>query len=112
MSKTLHLENQLKDLKEAVTLGNALTRLRKNKDFKLIFEKELFQDFAAQCVIAKGNPALSNEKSKAMIDADIAMIGSLYSRLGQMTAMATEAPFRIEQVEAEIERVNNGEDEE
>lgn len=103
MSNIKQLEISKEQALEAVELRDALIALQKNKHYKRIFEKELFQDFAAQCVLAKGSNASQNETAQKAIDRDIAMIGSLNARLYSIIALGDNAEAALADIDAELE---------
>ena len=102
MSNLDQLKVSKKDALEAIELAEALEALQKNKHYKLVFEKELFQDFAAQCVLAKGANGTQNEKAQAAIDRDIQMIGGLNSRLHSILAIGANAKVALGDIDAEL----------
>ena len=106
-----YLEEQKEAQKGFLKLSKHLEALRKNRDFKALFEVELFKVFAAECVLAKGDPSLQDEKNQRPIDADIAMIGALNSRLQVIHAMGINAEPTIASLDLEIERLASGADE-
>lgn len=99
------LEITRQDAEEAIELRDALVQLKKNKHYKRIFEKELFQDFAAQCVLMKGSPAAQNENTQKHIDRDIAMLGALHSRLNSIIQLGNTAEYTLAGVKDEVERL-------
>lgn len=111
MSNLQGLEFQKKAHQEALKLSEALERLQKNKDYKAVFETELFKVFAAECVMAKGNPAMQGESQQKAIDADIQMLGTLNSRLVSIHALGANAPEALKAIDLEIERLVNSDDE-
>jgi hypothetical protein len=83
--------------KAAVSMRDTLARLMENKDYKLIFDDELFTSFAAECVRAKGHV---HDERAAAIDRDIAMIGILQARLSSIITLGNQ----MEQSLAAMER--------
>lgn len=91
MTDAERLEATKKQYEASVSLRDSLVRLQKTRDFNAVFVKELFQTFAAECVLARGNTAIqSNPSGLAAVDRDIAMIGALSSRLDTIIRIGDE----------------------
>ena len=109
MNELEQLEVSKVEALEAVSLRDALLRLRSTADYKLVFEKGLFEDFASQCVGALSAPTTQSEKVQAAIKADIAMIGTLHARLHSMVAIGDNAEYSIRDTDAEIDSLRETE---
>ena len=106
------MSNQLKEIEESikaarklVELGEALERLKSNKDFKTIVMEGYFEKEAIRLVQAKSNPGLQSADSQKSIITQIDSIGNLnlyFSTIAQQAAMARKG---IEVDEAELEAI-------
>lgn len=95
------IQIDLDEAKKKVKLGEALDRLERNKDFKLVFEEEFFKQEAIRQVSCLSEPAFQSPHMHASLIAD-------------MRAGATlQAFFRLLQRNAEAAKqaIINGEEE-
>lgn len=103
------LERDAKAHKVTIDLGNALDKLRNNRDFiKLILDGYL-KDEAVRLVHAKSSPALQSEAMQAAITRDIDAIGSLAQYFNTVTQQANIAVKQLQGIEAEREELLRGE---
>lgn len=73
------LERDAKALKAQIDLGNALDKLRSNRDFNKVITEGYLKDEAIRLVHLKGDPAVQSAASQASIIRDIDAIGALAS---------------------------------
>ena len=99
------LEHLRKSNEEAIKLNESLQRLYLNADFKVVFMDELFKNFAAECVIARGALTSASESQLAAINKDIDMIGTLHSRLSTISILGTNASDIIDQIDSELDKL-------
>jgi hypothetical protein len=71
------LDREAKGYKTQIELGNALDKLRSNRDFTKLIDQAYLKDEAIRLVHAKANPNLQSAESQASILRDIDAIGAL-----------------------------------
>jgi hypothetical protein len=99
------IEANIKAARKLVELGNALERLKSNKDFRTIVMEGYFEKEAIRLVQAKANPSLQSAEMQRSILTQIDAIGNLnmyFTTLVQQAALATKS---IEQDEAAVEEI-------
>lgn len=99
------LDRQIEAEKIRVTRGEALERLKKNKDFQLIVLDGYLREEAIRLVGLRGEPALSRPETQASILRDIDAIGSFGQYLRTVQAGADQAAKVIAQAEDERQAV-------
>jgi len=88
-------------MNEAIALGEALSDLRKNRKFKLVFEDGYFKKEAMRLVLARGSypSGVDNIQQKEIfqseIDSAISAIGELNQYLHTIEMMANRAKKAI-----------------
>jgi hypothetical protein len=100
------LESNIKDLNEMVQLGNAMDRLRKNRDFKKVIEVEYLKEEAVRLVHLKADPNMQDERGQARVLRDLDAIGSFTQYIDLVTAKAEAAKEALDECEdlrAELE---------
>lgn len=111
-SKIKQVELSLKEAKAKVKLGDALLRLQKNRDFKLLIEEGFFIKEASRLVAARGNPVVTeNPQTLIEVDNGIIAIGGTQQYFNKIMLEATQAEKAIEDCNQELD-ILNGEDEE
>lgn len=88
------LELTIEEAKKSVELMSSLERLRKNKDFKTVIEKELLENYALNLVYLLSNPAMQTEEKQLDIKKDLEMIGRVrqfFTSIYQNSAIAEKA---------------------
>lgn len=107
MSDIKSVELSLKQAKDKVKLGDALLRLQKNRDFKLLVEDGYFIKEASRLVAARGNPNITSTPANLIeIDNGIIAIGSLQQYFNKLMIEADMAEKAIEDCETELEVLN------
>jgi hypothetical protein len=74
-SELSQVELSIEEAQKNIDRMEALTRLRKNKDFILLVEEGYLQDEAARVVLAKAEPGLQGNDQQIMLDNMITAIG-------------------------------------
>lgn len=100
-----HVQISIEQSKKMIDLGESLSRLGKNPDFKRLISEGYMKDFAVDLVHLKSSPAMqSPEKQKNLDDAIIA-IGQLNIYLNNImtqASMANESIVEYEQTLSEL----------
>lgn len=94
------IEANIKEARKLVELGDAMERLKGNKDFKALVMEGYFEKEAIRLVQAKSNPSLQSPEMQKSILTQIDSIGNLnlyFSTVAQQAAIARKT---IEQDEA------------
>lgn len=99
------IEENIKAARKLVDLGNALERLKSNKDFKTIISEGYFEKEAIRLVQAKSNPGLQSPEMQKSIITQIDAIGNLNSYFQTIATQASMARKNIEVDEAELEAI-------
>ena len=102
---TIDLENA----KEQVALGNSVTRLMKNKDFKRVILDGLFKNEAVRLVLLKGDPSMQSDQDQKGLLQQMDAIGSLRQYLYATEVLGKRAEGAIEDYEQELETIRNEE---
>lgn len=103
--QTKAIEANIKAARRLVELGDALERLKLNKDFKNLVMEGYFEQEAIRLVQAKSNPGLQSPEMQKAVLTQIDSIGNLnlyFQTIGQQAAMARKT---IEQDEVELEEL-------
>lgn len=77
MSDLEKIELTIEQAKEAIADVEAMERLKKNRDFKRIFEKGFFDAYAVNLVYLKADPNMRTPEDQEDIIKDIDSIGRL-----------------------------------
>lgn len=107
------LERSIRANKAFVENGNALDRLRSNKDFKKIVSEGYFEKEAIRLVHLKADPSMQSEASQKSIVAQIDAIGAFkqyMTSIEQFARLGAKAVSDDEATREEIlaEEVSNG----
>ena len=104
------IARERKSLTERVKIGQAVERLRKNKDFRLVIEDLFFTENCARQTRNSISPALTQEaREHAIGEAQAA--GWLEGWLVAQTLMAKTAANRLVQLDEMEDELFQGEDE-
>ena len=95
------LDKQLEQAKATVELGNALERIRSNRDFKKLIIEGYFEREATRLVHLKADANMQSETSQANIIKQMDAIGQLNQYFGTVVQMASLAEKVIESGEAD-----------
>lgn len=93
------IEDSIKGARKLVELGDALERLKSNKDFKLLVSEGYFEKEAIRLVHAKSNPGLQSPEMQTSILTQINAIGNLNMYFQTVAHQAALARKSIEQDE-------------
>lgn len=96
------VEISIEEAKRVIGLGEALKRLRKNKDFKAIVAEGYFHDEASRLALLSGTPHLDPSKGSD-IYMDIRSIGAFYAYLHTIAMKADAMSSELRSHEAELE---------
>lgn len=99
------IENNIKEARKTVELGNALDRLFNNRDFKKIVLDGYFKDEAIRLVHLKGDPAVQSAESQAAIIRSMEGISELNNYFRNLRHQVMLAEKSIESDEAMIEEM-------
>ena len=99
------IELNMKHGQNLVDQGNALERLRSNKDFKQVVLNSYFQQEAVRLVQLKADPNMQTADKQASIIKQIDAIGSVaqyFQTLSQLASMARKAMEADEEMRDEL----------
>jgi len=102
------IELDIEAAREFIERGEALDRLRENKDFKLIIMDGYFRDEAVRNVQLKSTYQFRDAESQELITKAIDGIGALHTFFQTVDFQASEAGQAIRASEEEIEDIENG----
>ena len=105
MSQTKVIEDNIKAARKLVELGDALERLKSNKDFKTIVAEGYFEKEAIRLVQAKSNPGLQSPEMQKSIITQMDSIGNLNLYFSTIAQQAMMARKNIEVDEAELDAI-------
>lgn len=100
-----YLENNIKQAQKLVDLGDALERLRSNRDFKKIVLEGYFEKEAIRLVHLRSDANMQNVDSQKAINVQIDSIGTLaqyFQTLSIQAQMAGRGMVADEQTRAEL----------
>lgn len=97
------IEKQIKQAKELVEFGNAVERLKANRDFKKVVLEAYFKDEAVRLVHLKADPAFQTPQKQASLLSAMDAIGNLHMYLHDAVQCGQRAAVEIENSEAEID---------
>lgn len=89
------IEQNIKDSQVLVDMGDALVRLRNNRDFQKVIQKGYFEEEAIRLVMAKADPSMQSLESQKSIVSQIDAIGSLASYFQTVIYKAQQAAKAI-----------------
>lgn len=101
----------LDEAKKKVKLGEALERLERNKDFKLLIDEEFLKQEAIRQVSLLSDPAFQTPHMQASVISDMrggATLQSFFRLVSRNASMAAQAVHDSEEQLAQIR--GNGED--
>ena len=99
------IEDNIKGARRLVDLGDALERLKANKDFKTLVMEGYFEKEAIRLVHAKSNPGLQSPEMQTSILTQINAIGNLnmyFQTVAQQAGLARKSIEQDEQARDEI----------
>ena len=105
LSQVQQIELNIQRAKEFVEFGNAVERLRSNRDFKTVIGNGYFKEEAIRLVHLKADPIMQTADKQADIVKQIDAIGALVSFFGvaeHRAAMASKAIEADEEARDEL----------
>lgn len=106
MNDRQQIEVSIEDLNEALALGDAVLRLRKNRDFRKLITDGYFTQNAARLVALKSDPSIVGTPTEDLIDREIIGIGTLQQYLRETLTKAGIAEKTKEDHTAELARID------
>jgi hypothetical protein len=97
------IEISIEQAREKIALAEAVTRLRNNADFKLVFVETYLKRNALWLVEAKANPEKQDELNQTFIEKQLNAIGQLSQYLQYVAAEGFAASAQIDADERERE---------
>ena len=94
------LEENIKQAQKMVDLGNALERLKSNRDFKKVVQEGYFEQEAIRLVHALSDPNMQNPEAQQSIHKQMISIGGFSDYLNTLTALSGMARRSVESDEA------------
>ena len=99
------LENSIKHATVMVEMGNALDRLRSNKDFRRVVLDGYFKDEAIRLVMLKADTKMQSIESQASIVKQMDAIGSFNQYLTTVMQLSAQAERSIESDSQTVEEL-------
>lgn len=99
------VEKDIQQQKRVIDLGDALERLKSNRDFKKVITEGYFEQEAIRLVHLKSNPSTQSDESQKSIDQQIISIGSLgqyFTTVDQLANMARKNLDMYEQTREDL----------
>lgn len=101
----------LDEAKKKVKLGEALERLERNKDFKLVFDEEFFKQESLRQVSLLSDPAFQTPHMQASIISDMRASATVQAFFRLVYRNASAAQQAVLDSEEQLESIRrNGED--
>jgi hypothetical protein len=97
------IEETIRQSKKLVDLGEALVRLRSNRDFRKVITEGYLRDEAVRLVHLKAEPFMANKQVEIVRDIDA--IGSLHSYLRTLEHSANLGAKAIVDGESTLEEI-------
>ena len=95
-----NIEEFKAEQQEHVNNLNALNRLAKNRDFRRVIDKGLFETKAIELVLQKADPSSQSEQDQKNIIIGIDAIGFLRQHFSSITSLGRAAEQRL--IEADV----------
>ena len=103
------LNADLAEMRNISELGEVLSRLEANSDWKKLIDEEYLKNEAVRLVHLLASPNMQGKEMQETILGDIRAIGAFRAFLQKVATFGHSAKSRIPEIEAELEMVN-GED--
>lgn len=104
------IELSIEEAKAQVALADALQRLHKNPDFKLVILDGYFRDEAARMVGLLADPNMQDERMQAAVNNSLRSISELRSHFGKVFHFGELASIAIGDAQAAITEIENEEE--
>lgn len=108
-SQVQQIERNIRESQKEVDLGDALVRLRSNRDFQKVIQKGYFEEEAIRLVHAKSDVSLQSAESQKSILVQIDSIGNLSQYFNTVAFKAEMARKAIAYSNESLEELNAGE---
>jgi hypothetical protein len=108
-SDIARIEQDIKDAKVAIDLGNSLERLRSNREFKKVVLEGYFEKESVRLVLLKADPAMGHPETQGRIHKAIDAIGTLHDYFNAIAVSADSAERSIRANEKELEQLRKEE---
>lgn len=96
METTIHqIEKEIQSAKERVQFGEAIERLKSNRDFKKVFLEGYFREEAIRLVGLKADPSQQKEECQQEIIKQIDAIGAVQAFLNAALWMASRGAMDV-----------------
>ena len=95
MTDQVQIDITIDEVKHHVELGNALNRLRENRDFQLVIEKGYLQDTAVRVTSALANPNAEHKRNTFL--EQLLAISHLQQYLRAVATMAQEGKYTLDE---------------
>lgn len=109
MSDIQEIELSIEQSRVFITTADALNRLMKNEDFKILISVGYFKEEPARLVELKAAPQTTSEEWQASIIKSIDGIGSLQQYFNTIWGLAENARVAIEEGEEALVEIEAGE---
>lgn len=103
------IEVTIGEFKHLIELDDALTRLKANPDFQLVFDNEYFKHEALRLVYAKGQGNVQSADAQRQITRDIDAIGSLLQFFMKINREADVAKRSLAEYQAHLDGMDGEE---
>lgn len=103
------IERNIRESQKMVDLGDALIRLKSNRDFQKVIQKGYFEDEAVRLVHAKSEVGLQSADSQKSILVQMDSIGNLGQYFATVQYKADMARKAIDYDNESLEELNAGE---
>lgn len=104
------LDRSIKNANQLIDIGNALERLRSNKDFRKVISEGYFEQEAIRLVMLKADPHMQTPEKQAAVLRDIDSVGALAQYFRTVIQKASLADKSVKADEAAREEIVAGED--
>ncbi len=91
-------------------MRDAILRLEKNPDYRLVFEEHIFRDEAARTVGCLADPQFASDEAQNHLQKTLSMISVLQLMLMHAVTMGNMATSSIAENEELLEELRAGED--
>lgn len=106
MSQEREIQVTVKNCEDQIALGEALNRLFKNKDFRLVVTEGYFKHNAQRLVHSLSEPAISHSaEMKARVVSEMEAIGCVRGYFDQIDRNSGIAASQLEQHKRELELI-------
>jgi hypothetical protein len=90
------IEVTIQEAEDSIAKLDALNRLRKNQDFKMLFEEGYLKEESARLVLMRAEPNVQNEQEQALLNKMIDAVGFFRQYLNKIYQFGNHAKSAIE----------------